>query len=371
MRIAYDATAAATQSAGVGRYSRELLRELVSLNANDDVQVVCAANPSAARAVMDQLPPGAMRELRRIPGGYRATTIAWQRLRIPIPVESFTRPFEVFHATDFVAPPSRQPIVTTVHDLSYLRVPELGEPRLVRYLTSAVPRTLARSQRIIAVSASVAADLVDAYPETRDRVVAIPNGVRRPPVATIEPASERATVLMVGTIEPRKNHLGVLAAMRLVRDRVRDAELLIVGRAGWRSAEIVEAIGSAEAEGWVRWLPNAGDLDLAQAYASSTIFVYPSWYEGFGLPILEAMSYGLPVVAGDIPALREAAGDAASFADPADEIAIADQISALLEDTDLPADLRSRGLARVAGYSWRNTAEQTRRVYEQAKRGGR
>lgn len=367
MRVAYDATAAATQTAGVGRYTRELLRELLTLDPADDYQLVCTASEADASRLLDQLPPGAARELRRLAVSSRAATIAWQRLRLPIAVERFTRPFDVYHATDFVAPPSRRPIVTTIHDLSYLRVPELGDERLVRYLTNAVPRTLSRSSRIIAVSAAVAGELVAAYPDTRDRVVAIPNGVRLPDTA--QPASNpaRPTILTVGTVEPRKNHLGTLAAMRRVRERYPDAELVVVGRAGWLAGGIAAEIRAAESAGWVRWLKEASDIDLARAYASATVFVYPSWYEGFGPPVLEAMSHGVPVVAGDIAALREAAGDAARFANPAHPEEIAGQTLALLDDSAERANLRTRGLTRASGYSWRVAAERTRRVYAQAE----
>ena len=371
MRIAYDATAAASQAAGVGRYTRELLRELLTIDVDDDYQLVCATNDVDARRLLEMLPPGATRDAIRLPGGYRTTTILWQRLGLPVRIERLTQPFDVFHATDFVAPPSSRPIVTTVHDLSYLLVPELGDQRLVRYLSAATPKTLARSSRIIAVSAAVAAEIVAAYPETQDRVVAIPNGVRMTASHQRSAAPRRPTVLIVGTVEPRKNHLAALAAMRIVRERHRDAELVVVGRAGWRSDEIAGAIRAAEAEGWVRWLPSATDADLGRAYSEAAVFIYPSWYEGFGLPVLEAMSHGIPVVAGDIAALREVAGDAARFANPADPEAIADQITSLLDDADARAGLRERGLARVPSYSWRDTAERTRRVYGQAKASAR
>lgn len=366
MRIAYDATAAATQSAGVGRYTRELLRELLTLDPDDEYQLITAASNAESRQLMDQLPPGAARELRRLPGGYRATTIIWQRLRAPMPIDLLVRPFDVFHATDFVAPPSRRPIVTTVHDISYLRFPQFGDERLVQYLTAAVPRAIARSARVITDSATVAAEIAEAYPEARDRIVAIPIGVRLPEAAQpVAPA--RPTILMVGTIEPRKNHLAVLAAMPLILEQVPDAELVIIGRAGWRSDDIVASIRSAEAAGWACWRAAATDADLARAYTEAAVFLYPSWYEGFGLPVLEAMSHGLPVVAADIPVLREAAGDAARYADPTDAAAIADQTIALLHNADTRDDLRQRGYRRAATYSWHETAKRTRRVYQQVE----
>lgn len=366
MRIAYDATAAATQFAGVGRYGRELLRELLRLDGADHYQLVCAADPSSIDALLEALPPGAIREPRRIPGGYRLTTIAWQRLRLPLAVDSFCAPFDVYHATDFVAPPTRRPLVTTVHDLSYLHVPHLGDERLVAYLTRAVPPTLRRSDRIITVSAAVAAELAAAYPETRDRIVAVPNGVRQPDVTPVARHHE-PTVLMVGTVEPRKNHRAALDAMWIVRQRVHDARLVIVGRAGWRSDDIAAAISAGEAEGWVRWLRAADDEALARAYSEAAVFLYPSWYEGFGLPVLEAMAHGLPVLTGDTAALREAGGDAALYVDPGNPDAIAERLIFLLESAAERERLARLGLAQARRYSWSRTAERTRRVYQQAE----
>lgn len=366
MRIAYDATAAATQFAGVGRYARELLRELVAIESSDDFQVVCAAERSQADALLSSLPPGATREARLIPGGYRWSTVVWQRFRIPLPIDLLLRNADVFHATDFVAPPTRMPLVTTVHDLSYLRVPELGDERLVRYLTASVPRTLARSAQIIAVSASIAAEIAESYPEVRERVVAVPNGVRQPTNLVNCSGRDRPVVLIVGTIEPRKNHLSLIAAMNEVRAQIPDAELVIVGRAGWKSDHIIEAIHSGERGGWVTWLDSADDDQLEQAYARASVFAYPSWYEGFGLPLLEAMARGLPVVASDIPVLREVGGDAALYADPANPSEIADRVLTLLCDGTDRETRGSQWLSQSAGYSWRQTAESTRRVYARA-----
>lgn len=366
MRIAFDATAAATQLAGVGRYARELLRELVTIEPADDMQIISAADRSQGDALLDSLPPGAARELRLIPGGYRWSTLLWQRLRVPLPIDLLLKDADIFHATDFVAPPTRIPLVTTIHDLSYLRVPELGDERLVRYLTDAVPRTLAKSAQVIAVSASVAAEIAEAYPAVRERVVAVPNGVRLPVDRNKRCVPTAPNVLIVGTIEPRKNHLTLIRAMNEVRTHIPDATLDIVGRAGWRSDDIVRAIRAGEREGWITWHDAASDADLERAYSHAAVFAYPSWYEGFGLPVLEAMARGIPVVAGDIPVLREVGNAAARYARPDDAAQIADHIVTLLDSQSEREALVERGLAQATGYSWRRTAEATRRVYGRA-----
>ena len=247
-----------------------------------------------------------------------------------------------------------------------LAPPELGDERLVRYLTDAVPRTLAKSAQVIAVSASVAAEIVEAYPAVRERVVAVPNGVRLPVDRNKRCVPTAPNVLIVGTIEPRKNHLTLIRAMNEVRTHLPDATLDIVGRAGWRSDDIVRAIRAGEREGWITWHDAASDADLERAYSRAAVFAYPSWYEGFGLPVLEAMARGIPVVAGDIPVLREVGNAAARYARPDDAAQIADHIVTLLDSQSEREALVERGLAQATGYSWRRTAEATRRVYGRA-----
>jgi glycosyltransferase involved in cell wall biosynthesis len=232
-----------------------------------------------------------------------------------------------------------------------------------------VPRTLRSAAQVIAVSASVAAEIVDAYPWVRDRIVAIPNGVRVPPAAIAPGPEQRPVVLTVGTIEPRKNLSTLLAAIRIVRDRFPDAELVVAGRVGWRSTDDTRLLRDAVERGDARVVEAPSDEDLEYLYASATVVAFASWYEGFGLPVLEAMARGIPVIASDIPAVRETAGDAARYADPRRAEAFADQIVTLLDDDGLRERLGEAGRVRARAFAWRATAERTRRVYERAASG--
>lgn len=370
MRVAIDATAAVAQRAGVGRYARELLRELVQLSPDDRFSLMIAGTDLDASTYIDTLPPGAWREHRGLPLPERWTTLAWQRLRLPLPVELLGGSFDLFHGLDFVLPPTRRRSVVTIHDLSYLLYPEFAEPRLSKYLTAAVPRTLRRANAVVAVSASVAEALVTAYPFVEGRVVAIPNGVR-PPVRE-RPKSQSAAspvILMVGTVEPRKNHRLLLTMFREVRADVPDARLVIVGRLGWRAEEIAAEIQEAERQGGVSWLRNASDADIESCYAEATLAVYPSWYEGFGLPVIEAMARGVPVVTSDLPALRETGGDAALYAAPDQSSDFAAHVLSLLNDAERRTRCRQAGLARARLFPWRTTAERVRRVYRRVLDG--
>ncbi|HYI16255.1 MAG TPA: glycosyltransferase family 1 protein, partial [Thermomicrobiales bacterium] len=370
MRIALDATPAAVQHAGVGRYARELLAALVTLPGNDEYLLATSASDSDNQRLLAQLAPGRRRELRRLPLNPRWSTLAWHRLRVPVPVESLIGQFDVFHGTDFVVPPSRRPRVVTIHDLSFLLTPQFGEPDLVSYLTSAVPRAIDAATVVVTVSASVAAEVAAAFPAARGKLVAIPNGVRLPHSAHARRATDRPELLTVGTVEPRKNLNTLIQAMTIIRTTQPAARLTIAGRIGWRADEIVAQIRAAEASGIVRFVESPDEDSLEALYAEATVAISPSFYEGFGLPVLEAMARGVPVVTSDIPSLRETAGNAGCYADPDSAESLAATILYLLDDATLRATLSSAGIARAQRFSWQETARRTRRAYELAL-GGR
>lgn len=369
MHIAFEATPAATQFAGVGRYARELLHALLTQAHDDRYQLVCAATAQQTDLLERSLPPGQWRNLRRLPLPERATTIAWQRLRLPIPFELFINEFDLYHGTDFVLPPLRKPSVVTIHDLSYLVAPQFGEPSLVRYLTSAVPRALRRADQVIAVSASVASELVAAYPFVQHKVRAIPNGATIPPTSDESETNTRPTLLMVGTVEPRKNHDLVLDAMPIVWEREPDALLIIAGRIGWQAGRIERRIREAAATSNVEFVEAPTDDRLEALYRSATVALYPSRYEGFGLPVIEAMGRGLPVVVGDIPVLRETGGNVARYVGLDDPEAMAGEILSLLASTATCKDLAAQGRTRAAQFTWTETARRTRLAYSAALEG--
>jgi len=371
MRIAVDATPAAVQNAGVGRYTRELLAALVGLPGDDQYILASAAADGENQQLLRALPPGQFRDLRRLPLNPRLTTAAWQRLRLPLNVESLIGDFEVFHGPDFVVPPSRRPRVVTIHDLSFLLTPQFGDPRLVRYLTAVVPRALDAATIVVSVSAAVAAEVANAYSTARDKLIAIPNGVRFPQNSPKRNTDSRPSILTVGTVEPRKNHSTLIDALPIVRATHPDAILTIAGRVGWQSDEIAAQIRAAEASGVVHFVESPNDADLDALYASASVAVFPSYYEGFGLPVLEAMARGVPVVSSNIASLRETGGAAACYADPTDPESVAYAIVRLLDDRALRERHVTLGIAQAAQFSWHETARRTRRAYSLAKEGKR
>jgi glycosyltransferase involved in cell wall biosynthesis len=364
MRIAVDATPAARQRAGVGRYTRELLRALVSASSEHEYLLAVAGSEMDGRRLWSMLPPGAWREVRRLPLSDRASTAAWQRLRLPLTAERFIGSFDLFHGTDFVVPPTRSATVVTIHDLSFLVAPQFSEPRLVRYLSAAVPRAIRRADAIICVSSSVAAEVGTRFPETRTRLFAIPNGVSAPTSVPARHADASPVILTVGTIEPRKDHLCLLDAMEIVWNAYPEARLDIVGRPGWLADEIIRRIHHAQRKRNVRWLSNADDVLLEQCYAAATVFAYPARYEGFGLPVLEAMARGLPIVASDAATLTEVTAGAAIHTPVGDSDALGHALVDLLDCQQARAERAECGLERSRVFSWTKTAAATLHAYE-------
>lgn len=369
MRIAVDATPAAVQRGGVGRYARELLRAMVQETLDHQFVLSVAAGASETDHLLRELPPGAWREARRLPASERIMTAIWHRARLPVAVERWIGRHDVYHGTDFTLPPTRAAGVVTIHDISFLLHPEYSHPELANYLQIVVPRSIERASAVITVSASVATEVAYAFPGARRKIVAIPNGVSHPTTLSDRQPASRPTVLMVGTIEPRKNHFAVIQAMAGVRAEHPNARLLIIGRRGWLDNEIVREIERGQATGWLTWIENASDDDLEAAYRETTLFVSVSHYEGFGLPLLEAMARGLPCVASDIGAHREVAVDSAIYVDPTDVESIASSVSDLLGDSDAREHLAITGRCRAERFSWRETARRTLRVYESVASG--
>jgi glycosyltransferase involved in cell wall biosynthesis len=253
---------------------------------------------------------------------------------------------DVLHCPTFRGPVrSRVPVVVTVHDLAVLRHPGTFNQWTRRYSRLAVPRVARAARRVIAVSEFTRGEIVELLGVPADRLRVIPNAVGEP-FGREGPAATGDYVLAVGTLEPRKN----LAAAQQAAGRL-GVELKVVGAQGW---------GGVEVDGW---LGRVSDEELAALYRGARCLVYPSLYEGFGIPVLEAMACGTPVVTSTGGATEEVAGGAAVLVDPHDPTAIAAGIEEAVARRD---ELRARGLERAARFTWGRVAAETRAVYEEA-----
>ena len=368
MRIGIDYTAAVRQSAGIGRYTRELIRALSRIDLENDYVLF-----SAGRDQNEALWPDNYRR-RSLPLTDRHLAILWHRLRLPLPVELITGSIDIYHSPDFVLPPvARARTALTVHDLSFMRYPECSSPPLLDYLMRHVPRSVARADLILADSQSTLRDLVDLLHVTEEcvQVVYPAIGDRFQPVPLTKAQSvherygiRRPYILSLGTLQPRKNYPRLIQAFaRLRAERGIPHQLVIGGGRGWLGEAIEETITSLGLEDHVHLAGFIDDGDLPALYSAADLFSFPSLYEGFGIPVLEAMACGTPVVTSNVSSLPEAAGDAALLVDPLDVGDIAQAIWRALDDSDLRYRLIERGLVQSTVFTWDRSARELLDAY--------
>ncbi len=311
-----------------------------------DVSPLVQTRAGTARYVQALL--GRLPELERLEfgGSGRVSTLVRDVWWYPLALPRAARGLDVLHCPTFRAPlQSRVPLVITVHDLAVLRHPETFNQWTRRYSRLFVPRVARAARIVIAVSEFTRRELLGLLHVPDERIRVIPNGVSEIFVPN-GPAAEGDYVLAVGTLEPRKN-LGAAqqAARRL------GVELRVVGSKGW---------GDVAVDGW---LGRVSDERLAELYRGARCLVWPSFYEGFGMPVLEAMACGTPVVTSAGGATEETAGDAAVLVDPSDPTSIA----AGIEEAESRRDELVRlGLERAKAFSWDRAAEATAAVYREA-----
>ena len=370
--ISIDYTPAIEQSAGIGRYVRELIGSLSHSDSVTDYRLFVSGS------TLSDLPPVLNSNFT-----WKTTRLSpkwlariWHRVGIPLRAETFVGDVDLFHATDFVLPPLRTGTrsILTVHDLSFVRVPDSAAPRLKTYLEAVVPDSVRRASYILADSEATRQDLMSLYDVSSDRVSVLLSGVDLSiqssvlfTVLTMRNTynlPERPYILSVGTVQPRKNYVRLMQAVRQLRDRAIDVDLVIAGGKGWLEDPIYAAIEEHGMVGHVHFTGFVDDAHLPSLYKYAACFALPSLYEGFGLPVLEAMACGIPVVTSNISSLPEVAGDAALTVDPYDVEVLADALRRLLEDTELRNTLIERGLQRVQNFTWERSAQQLRQVYE-------
>ncbi len=364
MQIGIDARLWGEPRSGIGRYTRALVPALVAL-APETRWVLYLDRPPT------DLPSAA--EARYLPWPQRLLWTLWAA-----PRDLRRRPVDVYHAvTGFEVPPAPGPrYVATVHDLVPLRFPRLVPWRHRWAVRCLLPGALRRAARVIAVSAATRAELLARYPLPPDKVRVVPEaappGFGPPPAEAVAALRARygltdPYVLFVGLLEPKKNLPALLEAVARLRRRGGwgTATLVLAGARGWGPGDLRETVerrGLGEA---VRILGPVPDTDLPALYAGATVFVFPSLWEGFGLPVLEAMAVGTPVVAARRGALPEVAGDAAVLVEPEPD-PLGDALGTVLADRRLRERLREAGLARARAFSWERTARETLAVYRAA-----
>jgi glycosyltransferase involved in cell wall biosynthesis len=324
VNVAIDVSSLQQTRAGTARYLKALLREL---RHRDDLEVSTLS----------------------FGGGDRASTFVRDAIWYPLAL-SRRRNADLLHCPTYRGPVRPAlPLVVTVHDLAVFRHPEAFNRWTRSYSPRVVPRVLAAARRVIAVSEFTKRELVELLRVPDEKIRVVPNGVDAE-FTREGPAANGDYVLAVGTLEPRKNLASLVEAARR-----NDVELRVVGARGWGGVEV--------GGNGVRWLGEVSDADLARLYRGAACLAYPSVYEGFGIPVLEAMACGTPVVTSRGTAMEEVADGAAVLVDPSDPAELAAGIERAASERD---SLVARGLERARSFRWDAVADATAAVYREA-----
>ena len=371
MRICVDASPAVHHRAGFGRYAQELIGALLAVDQNN--QYVAFYN-QPAEAQVD--PP-----LDRIP--HLTTNLSAKPWRMSalvahvarIPQERLFPDVDIFHATDNVLPRFlRVRSVFALQDLTFRLYPDTHKPLNRWYLAMMMPRFLEAADAVVAISECTKKDAVRLYGLDEARIRVIHAGVN-PRFRTSLPEATTPTlqkyrlsggfILFVGTIEPRKNLTSLLEAYRALKNEGIGRKLVIAGRKGWSYQGFFRRLRELGLEGDVILPGFVPDEELPALYGAADLFVYPSLYEGFGLPLLEAMACGVPVIASNSSSLPEVAGEAALLVDPISVQALVGAMRRVLDDRGLREEMRERGLQRARRFTWEEAARRTVEVYEE------
>lgn len=355
--------------AGVSHYIEQLLQHLGQIDTVNRYHIYTTRGLDAAAL---GLPPNFVVKPSRLPTINPRVRIPWEQLFAPLLLRQSGA--DLFHGTLNVVPLACPiPSVVTIHDLAFIRFPQTFRAYNRIYLDLATRTTVRRATRILAVSEYTKREVVGLLGVPPERVLVTPNAARshfRPPdPLALEQFRQRRNlpdrfVFYVGTLEPRKNLTTLLDAYSQVA-RDHQAPLLIGGGKGWLYQPIFARLEELGLRDRVHFVGYIDEDELPLWYAAARVFVFPSIYEGFGMPPLEAMACGTPVVTANSASLPEVVGDAGLMVPPTDADALAEALLRLLRDDQLHAALRERGLQRAAHFSWLATAQKTRAVYEQ------
>ncbi|WP_158043457.1 glycosyltransferase family 4 protein [Skermanella pratensis] len=363
---------------GIGRYTSEILAGLLARGFGDDLHCFSHFRWVDLKRVIhaSDEQPGESRIrplLRSLPYAYEMRLLARNAV--------FRRSARkirgaVYHEPNFILKSFDGPCLVNCHDLSHMHFPQHHPPERVRYLDRNLEKSLRRADRIVTLSDFVRREVIETFAFDPAAVVTIPVGVD----ARFRPYDADETravmdrhglrhgryILSVATIEPRKNLHGLLRAfMRLPADLRTEFPLVLCGATGWRESQMEQSLAALAREGGVRRLGYIPEADLPVLYAGAGAFAFPSFYEGFGLPPLEAMASGTPVLASNTGSIHEVVGRAGLLVDPHDDDALAAGLERILTDQELRRSCIAAGIERARGFGWTSCVDRTISLYEE------
>jgi glycosyltransferase involved in cell wall biosynthesis len=370
VRIAIDARK--LRDYGIGTYIRNLLRHLARLDAHNEYVVLCRQEDCAFAAELGE-------NFRAVPEWSAQYSI---REQVAVPLELRRERADLFHAPHYVLPalaPCRS--VVTIHDCIHLRFPQYLPSRLGHtYARTALWVATHRSARVLTVSEASKRDILEFFDVPESKITVIYNAIderfsEEPAADEVLRVKERYQlndpfILYAGNIKPHKNLERLIEAFHIIRKgELEFVKLLIIGDEISKYATLRRAVHRYKLHQHVRFFGFVPDATLAILYRLARVFVFPSLYEGFGLPPLEAMASGTPVITSNVSSLPEVAGDAAMLIDPYEPDAIAGAIRRVMMDDRLRDDMRERGLARAREFSWGRSVRRVKEIYDEVLAG--
>ena len=373
--IGIDVTSAVAQGGGIGRYTRELIATLAAMKSPYTFRFF-SAKPPMELPVANPVPTAVHTTYHPAPLNERWLYRLWYRLRLPLPVQLVTGKLDLFHSPDFVLPPvsGKIPTLLTVHDLSFAHYPEVFPAPLVKYLNSVVPWSVGRATHILADSISTKQDLMALWQVPEAKITVLYCGVD----ARFAPVTEKKVltavrqkynlgnipyILNVGTIQPRKNYQMLIRAFKPVAEQ-HPHNLIFAGGKGWLYDEMMREVERQGLNGRVHFIGFVNDADLPALYTDASLLTFPSLYEGFGLPLLEAMACGVPVVSSDASSLPEVVGDSGLLLSPHDEAVWSEGLHELLLDPVRRSQMVADGFRQVRQFTWRKASSKLLSLYQ-------
>ncbi len=370
MRVTIDLSAAVHRHAGLGRYAQELTTALVAEGLADYQTIYYAKGGERPDPPLDALPA---RPIRLGAKPWRLSVMLAYAARVPM--DRWLPETDVLHATEHLLPYVRSAAtVLTVHDLIFKFFPEYHLWQNRWYLGTMLPRFACRADAIIAVSEHTKRDVMKLLKVPEQKITVVPEGVNpafRPLTDAADLARVRARyalperyLLYLGTIEPRKNLVTLLNAYHALLSRQPEIDLVLAGKNGWLYQPVYGRVRELGLEQRVHFTGWVDEGDAPALISGAAAFVYPSLYEGFGLPPLEALACGVPVIASNASSLPEVVADAGLLVAPNDPASLAEAMERVLADPELAADLRTRGPRQAALFTWQRAARRTFDIYK-------
>ena len=372
MRIGIDTSACVGKTGGIGVYVTNLIKELSKIDEHNHYVLLYTYFREKIKNSRDLL-----LNANFTWKGYRIPRRIMSKLCLKFgfpTVEMLAGKMDIFHSTShFFWPQKKGRKLATVHDLVIFKMPHLFPPQMRKFYKESISRIISNADLICADSRHTKADIIEIFKVPENKIKVVYGGVDQcfkhleidRPWEHESFGINKPFILFVGVIEPRKNLEALVEAYEsLCRAGRIDHHLLIVGKKGWLFEPIIHKISHSEFRRQIFLLDHVELTDLVLLYNAAELFVYPSLYEGFGLPVLEAMACGTPVVTSNVSSLPEVAGDAAWYVDPLSVKSIAQGIETMLSNHQLREDRSRKGLERSRLFSWRNTATQILELYQ-------